>query len=760
MPDSNLDKNYSPELKKKMEDLSMGKNSIENANSDGESKEKKERSPEELKLLGAADVLGINYFARQYEEDIAKAKDEDKDEIIRHKIINEDMAIRLVKKFSKEEIESASMVFEKRQDLKKISERYKRLDKKSDTYERDVKNLKIDKENIEKAHEEEMKNFQVLRMKNEYKRIEEGTGTEDEKKEKKEQAIQSALLMAKQEKLKYQNEDIQAEKVINPDFWDKTEKFFEKVSKNKFFGKYLKLNRYTKMAITTGLFTAILLPSTIAGGGVLAGAGLAAYFAARGLAGTSISMFLSKGIQGWGNWARRKDEAKTQEKLNKLGVNRKYLEKMSTESSDKDEIFKKIADANEMKVNEYAKEMKKHQKYSVINKFVGSALAGYLGGRTGASLTDTATELITGGGGGGPAVETDKTTPEAPVEPTITEETMKMATVGKGEGVEHVFRRQLEANPEAFGFKGDPTDIKAVHEWSGGAAHRIAIDKGYVDSGTGEEIWVKDMGPKGAEGNPAYVLEADGSGKVGVKEFFDGKEIKGGSTSSNPYEFWHSKPKISEVVEQPEPEVVLTEEIPEVVETRPAGGTGQPEAEIGDTPPTPPEMHTYSVSGREALFTDLERNQLPQLEETAGRFHDMSLSEQESILGSPKSAYFKAFLKNLGGDPESTLDQKLLMGRVNQSYEKMFESYDGNIKDFGKAVNDMTELDGEQMNDLLDTKINDLVHTGSTGKVSEFIEKIRPNQQQLADNLTVGEIAKSRFVDGEFKPEGWFIGRN
>jgi len=49
------------------------------------------------------------------------------------------------------------------------------------------------------------------------------------------------------------------------------------------------------------------------------------------------------------------------------------------------------------------------------------------------------------------------------------------AVINKGEGIEHALRRQLENMPEKFGFHGDVRNHAAVHAWSGGEAHRVAL---------------------------------------------------------------------------------------------------------------------------------------------------------------------------------------------------------------------------------------------------------------------------------------------
>ncbi|MDD4332689.1 MAG: hypothetical protein PHT51_01095, partial [Patescibacteria group bacterium] len=76
-----------------------------------------------------------------------------------------------------------------------------------------------------------------------------------------------------------------------------------------------------------------------------------------------------------------------------------------------------------------------------------------------------------------------------------------LAIVYKGEGVEHSFIRQIMADPEAFGYKSELGDLT---KWAQSEAHRAAIDTGYVDRATGEEIRVS------SDNQAAYVLHKEG----------------------------------------------------------------------------------------------------------------------------------------------------------------------------------------------------------------------------------------------------------
>ncbi len=66
--------------------------------------------------------------------------------------------------------------------------------------------------------------------------------------------------------------------------------------------------------------------------------------------------------------------------------------------------------------------------------------------------------------------------------PEVTPEQLKLATVaaGSGEGIEHAYIRQLENDPEGYGFQGDPSNEQLVRRWAEVTAHRDAIAHGFV----------------------------------------------------------------------------------------------------------------------------------------------------------------------------------------------------------------------------------------------------------------------------------------
>lgn len=115
------------------------------------------------------------------------------------------------------------------------------------------------------------------------------------------------------------------------------------------------------------------------------------------------------------------------------------------------------------------------------------------------------------------------------------------AVVHKGEGVEHALRRQIEADPEKWGYTGKGS----VHRFAGHEAHRIANELGYVKGSAEERVRLIDQ--------VAYILDKDSSGHAVVDEvrvhkmpddsFMPDRPIAGGTSSQlDEYEYGYHKP--------------------------------------------------------------------------------------------------------------------------------------------------------------------------------------------------------------------------
>jgi hypothetical protein len=112
-----------------------------------------------------------------------------------------------------------------------------------------------------------------------------------------------------------------------------------------------------------------------------------------------------------------------------------------------------------------------------------------------------------------PAVQPEITAPASASVSTLREDQLKLATVGRGEGVEHALIRQLVADPSEYGFSGDVSNKRAVKKWAGRRAHFVAVRAGYFDWKFGAEIRVKHPG------KTAFLLEKNSNGKFQVAEY-------------------------------------------------------------------------------------------------------------------------------------------------------------------------------------------------------------------------------------------------
>jgi len=94
-----------------------------------------------------------------------------------------------------------------------------------------------------------------------------------------------------------------------------------------------------------------------------------------------------------------------------------------------------------------------------------------------------------------------------------------LATVYKGEGVIHSIRRQLEANPELYGYDGED-NFQAKHEWSAKMAQEIAENEGFV---VREGKTIISYGVKEANNN-AFKLDENKESPIEVNEINKGKD--------------------------------------------------------------------------------------------------------------------------------------------------------------------------------------------------------------------------------------------
>lgn len=101
-----------------------------------------------------------------------------------------------------------------------------------------------------------------------------------------------------------------------------------------------------------------------------------------------------------------------------------------------------------------------------------------------------------------PAPEVAPTAPET--DPRI----LELAMIRKGDGFTQVISRQLEAQPDKFGYSGDLTDKAALHNWAVQESKVIAQDYGFLDTETGR---ITEYGLQPTATGDALILHDDGS---------------------------------------------------------------------------------------------------------------------------------------------------------------------------------------------------------------------------------------------------------
>jgi flagellar biosynthesis chaperone FliJ len=298
-----------------------------------------------------------------------------------------------------------------------------------------------------------------------------------------------------------------------------------------------------------------------------------------------------------------------------------------------------------------------------------------------------------------------------------------------------------------FGYKGDLTDQAAVEEWAKHTAHKIAIENGYVDPITGEEIRVRDIGKPGGEDNPAYVLVNSSSGKILVREFFNNQPTHGEGVL-NYYEYlW--RPKFSENMLENQSSSTLesaSQSLTPVEEFRPV--TPPPEMNIPDTLAQVPSF------SKEELVDLMSKTFLPKMEYTLDNFKGLSLLEQEHILSQIQNdvAPHMNILKNYGD--LLTPQEQEIMSNVNKLWGEMVHSYTENYNDFIETLMKRTSLNTKNLNSFLSLDVERALRDFTTsdgifGKAVELLRKAKPTYEEIVNKVPVGHILKSRFA-GDF----------
>lgn len=442
--------------------------------------------------------------------------------------------------------------------------------------------------------------------------------------------------------------------------------------------------------------------------------------------------------------------------------------------------YEEIAKLNMKIAGKQLRELEKHTKFRRWNTMAMMTATGIIGGVAGANLFDYLAgpkvaaaifESKTSGKPVGvpPPEDIIKKPPQEIFEnvpPKIigpTPDQLQQATVGRGEGVWHVTRRQLEVDPAKWGFKGNINNAAALREWSDIRTHQILIEEGYVNPKTGFETRVFDLGPEGPKGNPAYLLEQDASGKPNIREFL-GDKPTGGKGVMNVYEYPEPgvRPKMTDILEQKKGGVPVVEEM----DTRPMvkipmGGESIVTTDVPTTGKIAPEVTGEAASfveaptislAKEEIISNLQDNIQPALKETAGSFNEFSLLKQEQLLNSQEVYDFGQHMRTLKGMLNITDADAEIMGEANKYWSQITDAYNENLRAFTGAVREGTGLVNEKSAEVfLGTKIGSVwdAYRGDD-QVLDFVKSVNPTSDELMRQLTVGEILKSRFLDGEF----------
>lgn len=538
-------------------------------------------------LLNAAEIF-CKYNASAYERMSPKERKEAEENALKE----------LKEKHNDREINAAINVANKRNEMASIKSRLYKIEKeykqarenpKSDMptvmakYNQQIQNIKRELRLIDNDYLPLLKELKIANLDHQLSNLEKYKDHADFK-EKVQDAELFALSIIQSEIMRYQDAKISANSLINPKGWDHIKNFFKrfatKASKNRLVGGYLGMSRGKRMAVNAALIggtTALWLPATVAAGPTAVG--FVAYKMARSIAGGTLGAFLSKKIfQPIARKAYEHDTAKTlseqQEEITGTDGKKKHWWNFKKEpkeeagfmgdlreaasgnktKEEKEEILKKIAEININLSEKYAEKYRRNNKFFVANNALGTVAAGLIGGKGGQMFSDwlvgpeglgifdngtgkttgSGKETIPGEGKGGfvPGTETGPNSGSGIPNKDI----LDAATVGKGEGIEHALHRQLEMNPEKFGYTGDLNNHNAIHQWAGRQADIIAHDQNYFQNGI--ETRVRDLGPQGPQGNPAYILDIDSSGNPKITEYYEGKPY-GNTGPNNVYEYGH-----------------------------------------------------------------------------------------------------------------------------------------------------------------------------------------------------------------------------
>jgi hypothetical protein len=333
---------------------------------------------------------------------------------------------------------------------------------------------------------------------------------------------------------------------------------------------------------------------------------------------------------------------------------------------------------------------------------------------------------------------TDETTPEeAETTPTEIETTPQLtdeAKIGKGEGIEHAFRRQIEANEaiaKSLGWNG----TQDLHEFSGGAAHRLAEDLGYVSSEGEIRVGTEGVG---------YQLSLDGD-DVGVSEYdVDGNVVESHTTAddfegadSEKYEYQTKSGGITT-------ESVETEKTVE-------GAEAIKEAETATT-----EI-AKNLETTKNFEVDVEAYKGPVTftYDESGNVTDIQL--EGKLLADPEKYLNDSWLDNFGYGAPGVVDPKMeaLLARVAElaTYEELLKSLDP--QKMGDEISFLQEK-VTALNASIESEYGDIINDNQINQIAEttpadVVPKTEPTQETpevpVVETLTLEQLFEKKVTD-------------
>lgn len=255
------------------------------------------------------------------------------------------------------------------------------------------------------------------------------------------------------------------------------------------------------------------------------------------------------------------------------------------------------------------------------------------------------------------------------------EKMSELAAIRKGEGIEHALIRQLDYDAVRFGAPQEVIEKgpKAIHEWAGKMAHKIALDQEYVQTKNGRLLETRVIwDPKN---RVQYRLE------------------------------WNEAAKKPTVVEVNTSGKTYT--INELLEKK--GGAGvTPAAEIPEQYPIDNALQTGYVPNIAESFDKLSPGEIDTILRS---LPDKDLVDYLTIRGNLEqmASHLEANQASLAGNEAAALAASDRMGQIAQTIERLTAEQDQVTKGFatlrGGAVTIATEAVHEKIGDIYQWKL-------------------------------------------------------